>query len=217
MIDLGRERLSFLGASFHWGQVKSEENFLNKALEFSKKKDIKTRFKIMSVLTEENFETLKSLRSKLVENGIDFSFQHLKVNGRLYKYSDEINKFLHEKNLSANQYRIFDKKTYGTICLAGINACIIEENGDVKRCYNSRQEMHHLGNITNGLFKFLRRPIPCLAESCSCALFPANGIIRYGNYDLNLANKLKTLSRICKKIHNEIKEICGIDCDLGKV
>jgi hypothetical protein len=68
---------------------------------------------------------------------------------------------------------------YGTTCHTGELFFRITVSGDVIRRYNP-QPLSYLGNITEGTFKPLGKPKPCLSAQCTSTV-PANrGMIMFG-------------------------------------
>jgi len=178
LIDICDEKLVFLTASLHPSQLKSVDEFIDKAAEFNSKKSASTSFTVTSVLIEEYFENLKAIEQRLTERGVTFKYQVLKVGKKYVKYKDEIEEYISEK-LCSNIETIRGKNFFGTLCHTGELFFNIRVNGDVFRCYND-QNCYYLGNIGKGTFKRFKKARPCMAKICTCTA-PANrNMICYG-------------------------------------
>jgi organic radical activating enzyme len=178
LIDMCGEKLISLSASLHMSQLKSVDEFIDKAVAFNSKKSASTSFTVTSVLVEEDFENLRAIEQRLAERGVTFEYQVLKKGGKYFKYKAEIEEQVKEK-LSLNIETIRDKNFFGTFCHTGELFFRIGINGNVFRCYND-QSCYYLGNIGKGTFKRFAKARPCMAKRCTCTV-PANrNMICYG-------------------------------------
>lgn len=178
LIDICGEKLIFLTASLHPSQVKSVDEYIDKAATFNSKKSASTSFTVTSVLVEEDFENLRAIEQRLIERGVTFEYQVLKMGGKYFKYKAEIEEQVKEK-LCSNIETIRGKDFFGTLCHTGELFFIIGINGDVFRCYND-QICYYLGNISKGSFRRFTKAMPCMAKRCTCTA-PANrNMICYG-------------------------------------
>jgi len=93
--------------------------------------------------------------------------------GRQYPqgYTEEEKKLLgifqDEANVKTVEFKTTDEsKKKGKLCRMGQNYAFIHPNGDVERC--CRDHSLKLGNIVDGTFKLLDKPMFCQAEECNC-------------------------------------------------
>ncbi len=178
LIDICGEKLISLTASLHLGQLKSVDEFVDKAVVFNSKKSASTSFIVTSVMMEEDFQNLKAIEQRLTKRGVTFRYQVLKTRGKYFKYKAEVEKYINEK-LCLNIETIRDKNFFGTLCHTGELFFRIGINGDVFRCFND-QSCYYLGNISKGTFKRFAKARPCMAKRCTCTS-PANrNMICYG-------------------------------------
>ncbi|MBI9072795.1 MAG: radical SAM protein [Melioribacteraceae bacterium] len=111
-------------------------------------------------------------------NKIKFEFASFygKYNNKDYpeSYTDEeVNKF----NLDEHELKKYNQDN--RICNAGCNAAVVFANGNVKSCFQIKDD---LGNIYNEI-KFKSDTIICSFKKCGCPL---------NEYDQNLLNKSKS-------------------------
>ena len=178
LINITRERLDFIGASLHLGQISSYEKFIEKAIAFNSMKHPTTEFLVTSVCTEENFDLLKDIANRIEIEGIRFEFQWLKSEGKYVEYPHHIEQYISNK-LIGNLKKTKDAKLFGTLCHSGELFFRIDLDGSVRRCFNA-QPLYYLGNITKGTFRRLKEAKPCMAKRCGCTT-PANrGMILFG-------------------------------------
>jgi|GEM_PF-1085875 len=214
--ELGGDNFEFLFASLHLSQIKSIDDFIKKASEFNKVKYHKTGFLVMTVLTEENFEVVKDIRKRLLDENVNTKLQLYKDNKtcRYVQYSDKIKEYLKQENIKLNLENVMNKNLFGTICHAGYVACVVDEYGVINRCYKN-QAVYNMGNIVGGKYKFFEKPIPCLANECNCGLFPANHMIRYDEVDITLAESLVEFSKIGNQAISEINKLTGLELKIS--
>ena len=218
LIDMCGEKLIFLTASLHPSQLKSVDEFIDKAVAFNSNKNASTSFTVTSVLVEEDFKNLRAIEQRLTERGVTFEYQVLKKGGKYFKYKAEIEEQVKEKLCSSTEM-IRDKNFFGTLCHTGELFFIIGINGDVLRCYND-QICYYLGNISRGTFKRFTKAMPCMAKRCTCTT-PANrnmicyeqkadkgNIVKTYAYYLpgNLSYRSRRfLTKVCNKINERIR------------
>jgi MoaA/NifB/PqqE/SkfB family radical SAM enzyme len=190
-------------ASLHLSQVQSVDWFIDKVVSLKKYADKKIRINVVSVLTEDNFLTLKKVRERLLLNNINFSFQRLKLEKIYQHYSPEIESYYQSsvvnkpnQNWSTNKERIVGLNTYGLMCKAGYSFLHILPSGDVIRCYDKRCYgkrkigIFYLGDIKKVVWT-LKEPLPCLATKCTCLLPVMKGLILFEKRDVKLAEKIE--------------------------
>ena len=189
LVDITKDKLMSFCASLHLSQVKSIDNFIDKAVEFNNCKNKNTNFIVLSVLTEDNFNILKNLKTNFDNHNISFSFQRLRAQGKTVQYPYEIEEYLNlNPNHSAKKIeRLKGKNIFGTICNAGYKSFNIQANGVVNRCYTQQGFLQHLGNIEQNNLKLLDKPLPCLAKECNCC----NVILNNNLIEINNKNYLK--------------------------
>lgn len=168
-----KENLTLVMASLHLSQVRSLDEFIEKADRFNKIKSHNTEFLITSVVTEENFDFLLQIKERLYKLGLRLHFQPLKIDRKFVKYSPKIENFF--KNAVENKLTGLS----GTICYTGYKYFHIRPNGDVRRCYDKQPDFF-LGNIKEGTFKPFDCPKPCLSDKCTCSAPFIKHMIRLG-------------------------------------
>lgn len=174
--DVAGDNLSELFVSLHLSQIKSPDEFLNKAEEFNLYKG-KTVFTVASVLSDENCDTLKKVAAFTKEKNINFELQHMRIKNSFVEYTKEASDFIKGFPISKIKEA---SGTFGKICHAGINFLFIYQNGEVYRCYSSRfNRIHSMGNIKDKNFKIYKTPIPCLNKNCTCPKPIIKGMIDY--------------------------------------
>jgi MoaA/NifB/PqqE/SkfB family radical SAM enzyme len=178
LIDICGEKLLTITTSLHTSQVKSIDEFIDKATEFNSKKNSRTSFSVTSVLIEEDFEKLKEIERRLTEKEVAFKYQVLKSGAKYFKYNAETEEYISNK-LDSNIETIRDRNFFGTLCHTGELFFRVDIDGEALRCYNA-QSCSYLGNIVKGTFRRFSEVKPCLAKRCSCTV-PANrNMICYG-------------------------------------
>ncbi|MBT6147062.1 MAG: radical SAM protein [Gemmatimonadetes bacterium] len=176
--DLCGDQLIALTASLHLGQVRSQDEFLAKCVEFNRSKSAGTHFVVASVLTEDNFEQLKQIEQYLEREGVNFCYQVMRSAGKFVEYSTEIEDYISSR-IPPETQALRKHQLFGTLCRTGELFFKIEVNGDVYRCFMP-QALFSMGNITKGTFRRFTRPMPCTAHRCTCVV-PANrNMILYG-------------------------------------
>ncbi|MCK7467675.1 MAG: radical SAM protein [Desulfosudis oleivorans] len=202
-----------IGASLHLTQVQSLDKFIDNAIEFNNYITKGAGFCVLAVLTDENFDILVKVREKLTENNVRMQFQCCKVNNdkEIYNYSQKVLDYLEQEKININPYGLLTKSTFGTICHTGYQGFVINEYGDIRRCYNPNQELLKLGNLVDDKYKLFNKPMPCLAQSCNCSQFSYLNLIRYDEKDVELAEKLVKLIRNYKQSLSEINELTGLE------
>jgi len=136
LAEIAGEHLTSLTASLHLEQVKSVDDFLQKASAFQRLKPENTGFSVTSVCLDETFEALQGVAERCDREGIVFSLQHAKLRTKYITYQrKEIEDFL-KSRLLKNVETLQDANFFGTVCLTGMLFFRILMNGDVKRCYN---------------------------------------------------------------------------------
>lgn len=185
LADLCGKRLVKLNASLHLSQVKSIDDFIDKAVEFNNYKPRKTDFAVTSVISDENFEALKSIKLKLKKHNVKMNLQRCRTSTENVKYENKIEEYL-DKNPenSAKISETFDGiNPYGVLCNAGYKSFRVLKNGEVQRCATNQPELFSLGNIVEGTFTPFTQSMPCMAKDCQCCnTVLANHMIEY---DLN--------------------------------
>ncbi len=173
-------QLDFLTASLHLEQLRDVPGFVAKAKWFQSAKPPGARFVVTTVGIESDLPQLRSLADQFVEAGITFEVAPRKEGARYVTYADpEFIRFMDHHALKHVQ-EIRGANLVGTVCHTGHQFVRITVDGDVLRCYNF-QPRFALGNVTDGSFRWLDGPKPCLARECTCTV-PANrNMIEYGN------------------------------------
>jgi len=184
-----RDKQIVLIVSMHLSQIKSVDNFIEKIISLKEYGKNKIDIQVSSVATEENFDTLKSIYEKLSSYNITMVIQRLKVSGGFYKYTEETEKYLQEYFPNRLGEKIEKINPFGLLCSAGYSFVKIDLNGDVFRCYNFQNKLYSLGNI-NKDFVSLKNIMPCLSQKCTCLLPVEWKLLKFGNYDKSLAEKI---------------------------
>lgn len=170
LADLCGNRLIKLNASLHLSQVKSIDEFITKAIEFNRNKPRKTDFTVTSVITDDNFEILQETKLRLARHGVKMNLQRLRTDTESIKYNNKIEQYLNKK--PENSAKITETlegiDLRGAMCNAGYKSFRVLKDGEVYRCATSQPDFFSLGNIVDGSFKPLIKPMPCLAKECNC-------------------------------------------------
>jgi len=199
LIEICGDNLNYITASLHVSQIKSVEKFIKKAIIFNSIKNSKTEFTVTSVVTEQNFDTLKEIENRLRNEGVKFNFQILKDGKHYTEYPLYIENYISDKLIS-NAKILRNKCYFGTICYTGKLFFKIDIKGNVTRCYNY-QPFFNMGNLANGTFQQFAKPKPCLSLKCTCTV-PANrNMIRYGRQ----SQKFNLLNETVKGLINNLK------------
>ncbi len=176
LIDICGAKLDFVTASLHLGETDVEE-FVKKSIWFNSIKNLHTQFAVTNVVTEENFDKLKQIRSKLEKQGIKLHFQILRYKGKFVTYPHDIEEYLKDK-LSTNHALLRRKSFFGKECYTGNLFFVIDLNGNAYRCYGMMKD-GYLGNIVKGTFERNRGPTPCLVLKCSCTAAANRNLILF--------------------------------------
>lgn len=173
-------QLDFLTASLHLEQLRDVPEFVAKAKWFQSAKPTGARFVVTTVGIESELPQLRSLADQFEEAGIVFEVAPRKEGAHYVAYADpEFVRFMDQHALTHVQ-EIRGANMMGTVCHAGHQFVRVTVDGDALRCYNY-QPRFALGNVTDGSFRWLDGPKPCLARQCTCTV-PANrNMIEYGN------------------------------------
>ena len=172
------DRLEYITASLHLEQLKGPEGFMEKADKFNTMKDRATEFTVTSVISKDNFESMKEIEKKFVEKEIPFKFQVMKRAGRFVTYPDEIEDYI-SRRLIENTPELREKNLFGTLCRTGELFFKINVDGEAVRCY-SNQPHFYLGNVRTDFRRF-EKPKPCLARRCTCTVPVHRNMIEFGN------------------------------------
>ncbi len=164
LIEICGRKLDIVTASLHLSQTDVEE-FMEKAIWFNSMKNSHTEFIVTNVMTEENFDKLIQIRSKLEKQGIELRFQILKYKDKYVTYSQNIEKYIADK-LFFNEDLLRSKSLFGKECYTGNLFFIIDLNGNAYRCYGIMKD-GYLGNMVKGTFERYRESTPCLALKCA--------------------------------------------------
>jgi MoaA/NifB/PqqE/SkfB family radical SAM enzyme len=178
LINICGDRLEYITASMHLGQLKNLEDFIEKAHAFNSIKNSSTDFTVTTVMSEDNFETMKKIEDQFKEKGVPFKFQIMKIGGKFVDYPDEIETHISRK-LIENTRELRGKNLFGTLCRTGELFFKINVDGEAVRCY-SDQPYFFLGNV-RGDFRRFTEPKPCMARRCTCTVPVNRNMIEFGN------------------------------------
>lgn len=131
-LEIVGDRLDFVTASLHVGQVKKIDEFVDKAAWFQKAKNPRANFFVTAVLVEENFDALWEIEQKLNEKGVTLKYQIQRVKGKHVRYPDKIEAYIKERDTENKSIR--GKDFFGTRCHTGQYYFIVDPKGDVRRC-----------------------------------------------------------------------------------
>ena len=179
-LDASGPHFDYLTASLHLEQVRDVRGFVEKARWFQSAKPPGARFVVTTVGIESDLPQLRSLAAEFGQEGIEFEVAPRKEGSHYVVYSNpEFVEFMNQHALMHVQ-DIRGARMMGTVCHTGSLFARITIDGDVLRCYNY-QPRFALGNVTDGSFRWLDGPKPCLARQCTCTV-PANrNMIEFGN------------------------------------
>lgn len=178
LIDSCGANLAQITASLHFSQVKDLDGFIEKAAAFQARKHPDTRFRVTTVVLEDEFERILDVERRLAARGVSLGWQVLRCGGKYVKYSDKVEEQVSKKGLVGME-QIRARKVFGTLCHTGSLFFKIDVNGDVARCYNI-QPLYILGNITNGTFSLFDAARPCTSRRCTCTTPAGRNMIRFG-------------------------------------
>jgi len=176
-------------ASLHLSQIESIDTFVEKVISLKNYGGNKIKISVVSVLREDTFEKLLSIKEKLASHKITMGLQRLKINNgkEFYKYSENIENYLNDcsSNRKASQVEFLD--VFGMFCKTGYLFIKINADGEILRCPKGQREFFCLGNI-NKDWRLLKESMPCLKSKCTC-LLPVNwNLLEFDKYDKELAN-----------------------------
>jgi len=177
--------------SLHLSQVVSTEAFIEKVIALKEYGNNKIKISVVSVLKEDNFEKLLSVKEKLALHKITMGLQRFKINNgkEIYKYSENIENYLNRCSPNRKASKIEHFNPFGMLCKTGYFFIRINVGGEILRCPNGQQKIFDLGNI-NEEWKLLKEPMPCLSNKCTC-LLPVNwNLLEFDKYNKELANKI---------------------------
>jgi MoaA/NifB/PqqE/SkfB family radical SAM enzyme len=186
-------------ASLHLTQVQSVDSFVKKCIDLQQYAGNKLSIKVVSVLTNENFELLKKTRAQLTKFHIIMDFQRLKLDKEFCTYSDEVEQYYKDSNFTTkrktkcNPDNLVGLNPYGYICSAGFRFISIRPNGDIMKCFDRHKTLYKLGNINYGERNIFKSPLPCFGSKCICRLPVLNGLIDFNHRDVKCANKIEHL------------------------
>lgn len=121
------------------------------------------------------FNQLEDIKKSFEQNGIKIVLQPFigDYEGIHYPqgYSNEEKKILgifkEEVNVKTIDFKTTNESNKkGKLCRMGENYAFIHPDGEVERC--CKDHSISLGNIINGTFKFLDKPLECKVEECNC-------------------------------------------------
>jgi MoaA/NifB/PqqE/SkfB family radical SAM enzyme len=187
-----RENQITLLVSIHLSQINSVDEFIKKVISLKEYGKDKIFIRVSSVILEENIELLKNINERLSQYNISILFQRLKINSKtgFYKYTDKTEEYLQKNFPDRIGEKIEGVNTFGLMCKTGCHFIRISLDGEVNRCYNFQQKLYGLGNINN-IWRPLKNVTPCLSKRCTCLLPVEWGLIEFGNYNRELAEKIK--------------------------
>jgi organic radical activating enzyme len=181
-----------ISAALHVAQVKSTADFLAKAAELKAYGRDKIQITIVSVVTEENYQKLRTLHTLLQGGDILFLPKRLKIPQQGFIcYSRQVETWLsavYQEKTGAEKLLNFQSR--GVICQAGHRFIKIYEDGRVCRCFGTTHKgLFHLGNI-NTDWATHKEPLPCLATKCTCGLMSDLGLLSFDSRDSLRADKI---------------------------
>lgn len=209
LIKLSGDKFHRMQISFHPSQIRDIDEFITKIFKFNKNKHKDTIFIISSVLTEENFEQIKYLKSKLDEKKLKIELQHQRTTEQKFvQYPQELDSFI--KRESNVDFLDFSKEInpFGLKCHTGINFFTLCTDGSANRCYGNSGFLTSLGNIKNGTFSTYKHVMPCLSEQCTCTLPAQCGMIDFENKNIIFSKFLRKIKS--KKVKKIIRYLIGL-------
>lgn len=196
LVNLLGDKFYRVQVSYHPSQIKDKSEFIDKLLQFNKIKNDNTKLILASVLTEENFEDIKYITSKLENSGIVLEIQLKRdIQGNYIEYSPELKEFLTKCKIQKGQADIKAKSSFGIECSAGKDFITISPYGDIGRCYSNVNKLYSLGNICTK-YRLYKNSIPCMDSHCVCPLPIQHGCLNFKNKNVVLANILHTSSKM---------------------
>ena len=208
IVDKSSNSLTKISASLHLSQIKSLDDFIDKAIalaKYLKTNSKKTTLRVSLVLTEENYRMAINIAEKLKSHNMSLNLKHLKIDDKFVDYSPKIKAFIDSYNKSIP--KIINLNPYGIVCYAGYQYYTIKHTGSVRRCYNHQGD-YRLGNIAEGTFKPFDKPHPCYSQKCTCPVPVNRNLIRFGEYDWDMIREFeKEKKRLKRRAIKVIRKI----------
>lgn len=174
--NIAKDKISFVEISFHLSQIKDLDAFINKLLWFIDLVGDKRKFRLLCVLTSENFEKVKYLLSVIRKNNLKIDIQRQFDENGYVEYNKEMEDFVEkEKCIDVPLHLIKDEQKFdvvGKMCYTGKYFCKILIDGTVTRCFSKQWKgFDILGNLNKSpKVKMFDKAIPCLScnKECRC-------------------------------------------------
>lgn len=173
------DNLNLINGSIHVSQIKDLDENIDRIVKIKsllEEYSPQARIRIVSVVTEENFQTLKYVESRLVQYNIEYVYLRCITDkgSRITCYSDEVEAYLkqreHKYNLDMMRSRSVD--TSKILCWAGCKLFHVITDGRIMRCWAAQEKNKSLqcfGNVKDKeSIKLLEGPMPCFALACRC-------------------------------------------------
>ncbi len=173
--ELTRGRLGIVSASLHLESVTAAA-FVEKALRLRERIGPEASLVVNAVLVPGRLEELLAARETVVEAGLRFFPQVMKVNGGVHDYSPAdralLARFLGPGDDPRRENRAPSYR--GRRCWAGVDYLVLTQAGDAYGCRTAKRFGEgFLGNALAGGVRLLDGPAPCPYEICPCTV-PAN-------------------------------------------
>jgi hypothetical protein len=190
-LDAAKGRICFFEISVHLSQIESLDEFHEKLAWFKKQSGLEWgRLQTNCVLMEQNFQSVRELKSALAAIGSKLNVQRIFDNSGYCKYSDKTEKWLADEKcvdipLSLiSRSDMFDVR--GRACRTGCKFFKILIDGRVTRCFTSQLKGYdQLGDLSKSAdVRILPDYFPCLSlnKECRCYLGFKRQIDRTVNY-----------------------------------
>ena len=174
LIKATGNNLKLIHGALHVGQVKDLDKTIDNIIAINNMLNNNSKLRIVSVLTEENFETLKYAEKRLNRGGVEFIYIRLvQKNGVISKYSKSIEEYLKPREHKYNRDMLNARKinTKKVLCYAGYKLFHVWTDGTIVRCWSkqTKDEYQFFGNVKyKNSIKLFDRPEPCYSPICYC-------------------------------------------------
>ncbi len=174
-IDAAGDNLKLIHGALHVSEIKDLDKNIQNIIKIKQIIKDKTAIRIVSVVTEENFETLRYIEKELSKHNIEFIYIRLikQENREITIYSPHIEEYLKIKEHKYNKDMLKAREinTSKVLCFAGSKLLHVDAQGNISRCWSwqSKKEFGYLGNVTEpSSIKLLKGARPCYSPVCYC-------------------------------------------------
>ncbi len=172
LAEVAGNKLIRIHGSIHLAQIKDVGAYVDKLIQIKSLLPLNTEYRIMSIILDDNFELLNSIKEKLESNGVEFIMARLIEKGKPRNYSSEIEDFLKKQNKSYEKNIVTSTSinTKNIMCHAGCEVFHVSSSGRIDRCWSFQKEHQSFGNVAEpASINLLNKAMPCYAKKCNCS------------------------------------------------